>query len=555
MSNSTTTTSWDMMGKPRTGLPDNISVGMIIGSVDDKRVADFNLRYALWEYQLRNGSLVAFWGSPTKQIWVWADCSQRWWTPDVQYFQTNTSVKQDTSGRIIDSGKTYSNPSTNNTVFGDNLNSNISTSTNANSGVTWLSWDGIKREWIRRESFCDNSAEDECKKYGINCPDPISSGKIYTRIDAADVLPGQIETITYGIWTNNVGSLTTFHQPTLSGSVVPYHRTVYNKRYGACDSEPQFDIAYGHDAGSGSIDQGGYDWMTPTNATYGQYRLLCLGANDRKFKIGSKNLSQIYIVNIRRSRFVERVDEGNIELNIAHLSGSKFTAGGRPQNAHTGSNVKPLGNGKTIRLIDDSRLNLEVLSAEALSGSYREHSDVKAQRVAHGGAVYYMVSGTIERGVHNQTNPHVYGMIYPKLGIMVLDGDRLDASASFMSVTGSQIAGDNAAKLFTAISGAAKYTDPSGDYMGFQARRKETQFCEFYFVRVKNADYNYTNNPTYQTGSEGQISDQFIETPKVYFSTVGLYNEQKECIAVGKVSRAIQKTDTSEALFKIRLKY
>jgi hypothetical protein len=139
--------------------------------------------------------------------------------------------------------------------------------------------------------------------------------------------------------------------------------------------------------------------------------------------------------------------------------------------------------------------------------------------------------------------------------VIVLDGDYLDRDASFMSVTGSQIAGDNAAKLFTAISGAALYTDPSGDYKGFQARRKKTEYSEYYFVRVKNADYNYTNNPTFQTGSLGDIIEDFVYNPKVYFTSIGLYNEKKECIAVGKLTRPIQKTVTSEGLFKIRLRY
>tara|TARA_R110000822_G_scaffold128195_35_gene263993 strand:- start:934 stop:2517 length:1584 start_codon:yes stop_codon:yes gene_type:complete len=403
----------------------------------------------------------------------------------------------------------------------------------------------------------------------VEPPIELPVGKVYTQIE--DVLHST-EVLTYGIWSDGVGNLTSFHTCSRAATSQSYHRVVYDRVCTDCEAEPQFDLAYGHDAGSGSLDLGGYDWLTPTNATYGQYRLLCLNPDESKFKIGSKELDQVYILNVRRRRMQDRVDEGNVELNLAHLSGSQFIAGGGLQNAHTGSNVTLAGNGQTLRLIDDSRLNFDLLSDDAKSGSYRDHvihskralynsegdpnDEIGAtHRVGHGGQVYYMVSGSIEKGIHNTSNPHVYGLMYPHLGIMVLDGDRLDASASFGSVTGSEVRGDNAAKMFTAMSGAAQYTDPSGDVMGFQARRKVTEFSEYYFIRVKNADYNFTNNPTWQTGSYGAIIDTMVEDPKVYFTTVGLYNARKECIAVGKVSRAIQKTCVSEALFKLRIKY
>lgn len=471
--------------------------------------------------------------------WYWNECNGRWWTPDLE------KPKFTTNGF-----------------------------TTNNKKVIWSTYDKITNEWVRRDDdrWCDPGDPgdkppgtpgppptvppiDDCAKYGINCPEPLPSGKVFTRISSEDVLPTRSEIITYGIWGDNVGNLTTFFECPQSASVTPYHRVIYNKSCGACGSSPQFDIAYGHDAGSGSVDLGGYDYLTPTNAIYGQYRLLCLDDDEEKFKIGQSELDQIYVINVRRAQMQERLDEGNIELNLAHLSGSQYLAGGGTLRTHTGSNVALAGNGQVLRLIDDSRIDFDVLSEHALSGSYADQEDVKAHRVAHGGDVYYMVSGSLERGIHNESNPHVYGLLYPHLGIMVLDADRLDTSASFASVTTTEVAGDNASKLLLSISGAAQETDPSGDVLGFQARRKETQYAEYYFIRVKNSDYNFTNNPTFQTGSLGRIDDKFIDDPKVYFSTIGLYNEQKECIAVGKVTRPIQKTCTSEALFKIRLKY
>jgi hypothetical protein len=190
-----------------------------------------------------------------------------------------------------------------------------------------------------------------------------------------------------------------------------------------------------------------------------------------------------------------------------------------------------------------------------LSGAYSDQLDVNAHRVSHGGRLYYMVSGSLETGIYNEENPHIYGLLYPDLGIIILDADRLDASASFGTVRGTEVDGENSQKLFMAISGAAQYTDASGDVLGFQARRKETHWVENYFIRVKNSDYNFSNNPTFISGSDHYVKNDFINNPKVYISTIGLYNQNKELLAVGKVSRPIQKSFTSEALFKVRLKY
>lgn len=387
-------------------------------------------------------------------------------------------------------------------------------------------------------------------------PTTLGSGKVFTRIEAGDTLPMAISTVTYGIWSDNVGNLTNFYDCTTSTATASYYRTIFDASCNSCGSDPQFSVAYGHDAGSGSVDLGGYDWLTPTNAVYGQYRLLCLGESQSRFTIGGVELSQIYVINVNQARMGDALDEGNIELNIAHLSGSQFLTGGGLQNAHTGSNVKLAGNGQVLRLIDDSKLNLETdLSSDAFTGSYSEFGNSRVHRVTEAGKVFYMVSGSLEDGVYNKSNPHVFGMLYPQLGVIVLSGDKLDATASFLSVTGSQVAGDNNAKLFTAISGAALYTDASGDVLGFQARRKVVEYAEHYFIRVKNADYNFSNNPTFVTGSEGIIIDDFVNDPKVYFTTVGLYNHNYELVAVGKVSRGIQKSRTSEALLSVRLKY
>lgn len=368
-------------------------------------------------------------------------------------------------------------------------------------------------------------------------PANLGSGRIFTRFENGDIVPNQQETITRALWSGNVGNLLTFYTSSAQTSTsTRYYYEIYNSASSDCGSQVQFAVAWGHKQGSGSADEGGQINDTPSRAIYGQYKQLCLDPEIERFVIGGTATDNIYVINVARARMREALDEGNIELNLHALSGSGFMASGNPVNAHTGSNVKILPTRKIIRLIDDSRIN--------------------SATVTNAGEVYQIVSGTLEDGVYNSSAPHVYGSLYRRLGVMVLNGNTLDQSCSFLTVTGSEIPGDNAWKLALSISGSAKYTDDSGDYLGFQGRSSEKVKSTHFFVRVKNQEYNFSNNPTFVTGSEGDLAEPtFIGDPQVYLTTVGLYNDAKDLIAVAKTSRAIKKNFASEALVKVKLEW
>lgn len=331
--------------------------------------------------------------------------------------------------------------------------------------------------------------------------------------------------------------MTFFTSSTETTSQKRYYYDIYNSSSTtSCQSSVQFSIAYGHKYGSGSADEGGQINDTPSRAIYGQYRLLCLAPTKEFFTIGGTTTEHIYAINVARARMREYLDEGNIELCLHHLSGSQFVAGGGLASAYTGSNIHFGGSGSIIRLVDDSSIN--------------------AASIENGGEVYQMVSGSIEDGIYNSSSPHVYGALYRRQGIIVLDANCLDRSASFGTVTAREINGDNAYKLFLSISQSARYTDGSGDYLGFQARSAEKVKSTHYFCRVKNSEYNFSNNPSFVTGSEGDLAHpSFINDPRTYITTVGLYNPRKELVAVAKLSQAIQKKFTSEALIKVKLDF
>ena len=356
------------------------------------------------------------------------------------------------------------------------------------------------------------------------------NGRTYTKFDPVnDIIGNQTEIVTAGLWSDNVANLETFFtSSTQTTTQRTYYVDVYHKATTETGSAVQFALAFGHALGSGSDSQGQLN-DSPSKAIYSQYRQLLLNPSDTRFTTaGSGSTDYVYVVNFKRNRLKERLDAGNWELPLRTISGS------RPTNA-TGS-VSVSGS-TVITLIDDSSM--------------------AAASVGESGRVYNIVSGSINSGVFNSAAPVYYGLAYPDYGTLILDGKMLDQQLNFQTNTGSSSAGNNHFALFHSISGSALITNLStSDPYGFLARNSEKVTSTHYFVRVKNAEYNFSNNPSYVTGSVGQVAQStFIGDPKTYITTVGLYNDSQELLAVAKLSKALLKSFQREALIRVKLDF
>jgi hypothetical protein len=79
------------------------------------------------------------------------------------------------------------------------------------------------------------------------------------------------------------------------------------------------------------------------------------------------------------------------------------------------------------------------------------------------------------------------------------------------------------------------------------------------FCRVGPNDFNYSSNPTF-TDATGRLrvisaGDNRNERPFTFPTTIGLYNEQHQLLAVAKLSRPIEKNDMRDLTFRIRLDF
>jgi len=353
------------------------------------------------------------------------------------------------------------------------------------------------------------------------------NGRTYTKFDAVnDIIANQTEIVTAGLWSSNLASLTTYF--TASGQTESqrrYYVDVYQASPSADTAAVQYSLAYGHALGSGSDSQGQLN-DSPTKAIYSQYRQLLLAPSDTRFTTdGSGSTDSIYVINFKRSRLKERLDPGNFQIPLVAISSRAANATG---SVVTGSGI--------ITLIDDS--------------------SIASKKIGESGRVYNIVSGSISSGVYTPSTPVYYGLAYPDYGTLILDGKMLDGKLGFATNTSSSNEGNNHFVLHHSISGSAFFTDAAGDKYGFVARNSEKVTSTHYFVRIKNAEYNFSNNPSFTTGSVGQIAQStFIGDPKTYITTVGLYNNNQELLAVAKLSKPLLKSFKRESLIRVKLDF
>ena len=360
-------------------------------------------------------------------------------------------------------------------------------------------------------------------------PTVSSSGETYSRFNVAeDVVSQQKETVTAGLWSGGIGTLTTFFASNV--------QTVSQKRhyvdvFDAATSDEtravQFAVAFGHVDGNGSSKLGTQE-SPASKAIYAQYKQLLLNKDASRFvTAGSGSTDYIYAINIERARQKESIDFGNWEIPLQNITTHTQNATG---SVTVGSN--------RITLIDDSSI-------------------VPGGTTTESGVVYNIVSGSIDNGVHNTTNPVYYGLFYPSHGVMILDGKMLDQQLGFSTnLTASNAAlseGNNHYLLFNSISGSAA---AAGGNVGFEARNEQEITSTHYFVRVKNGSFNFSNNPSYVTGSVGDFKNSsFVGNPKSYVTTVGLYNDSNELLAVAKLSKPLLKSFSREALIRVKLDF
>jgi hypothetical protein len=329
----------------------------------------------------------------------------------------------------------------------------------------------------------------------------------------ADDLVVSAEPVSAPVWSTGAPILTTFFTSSTQPSSTSgnYFYNVYQTGSTLSNAAIQFSLAYADAQGSGSSPfNSAVVGKSPTSTLYGQYRTLVLGDEEGSFVFGGVTSSYFYVIAVDRDRFKESLLPGT--FNLLLTSGST-----------------------TLRLTDNS--------ADVTTVSYNDAGRVYQVVSGSNGSAYSGTGYTVASGS--------YGLFLPDIGVILLNGRAVDSSVAGgglafpTSRTSTTPTPTNITKMYDAIRAGGS----------FQLTYQETISSQFIFARVRNSEFNYSTNPSYITGSGDLRIPNMVNAPQTYITTVGMYNDNNELLAVAKLSRPLLKDFTKEALVRIKLDF
>lgn len=364
------------------------------------------------------------------------------------------------------------------------------------------------------------------------------ANSIYKQFNTNDIILGREKKKVYPMWSDSPLDSDTVQESVLTNmwtssvQAASWEGNYYYHIYGEntatnLNADPQFSVALGTYAKiqlDHTDDE--FKYTYPSNAVYTQFlNFLENDASQSKFSyidydgVTVRQMDVVYIVSVARDRIKDSVDQNNWQLNL-----SCSTAGNSGSIAH---------------LISDP---------SAPNGAY--------STTIVGG---YLADYTGKTNINITSS--AFGKFYPKHGVFVLDAPKLQ------NYIGKNIAALDL-NLYTGSASALANYQPSSSlqhaykmfYSGsrFQARTVEMVQSTHYFCRLYHNEFNYSTNPTWVSGSNNEIKDDFYTEPKTFVTAIGLYDGDGDAgrlVAIAKPSRPIPKDDTTEWNIKVRLDF
>ena len=321
------------------------------------------------------------------------------------------------------------------------------------------------------------------------------------------------DSITGVCWDKGVTTLTSFFTSSVqaAASSGDYYLNIQDGPDSSTSESVQFAIAYGNKIGSGSIPyNSGVTGKSPSSTIYGQYRTMILEDENTDFAFGDYTGTEFFVISVDRARFKESLFPGSLNL---HLSASE---------------------GEVV-LTDNSK-------------------DVITNTFVGSNRVYQIVSGSngsAYSGTGYTPNSGSYGWFLPDTGLILLNAMALSGSAAAGGI-GLEVTRSNANNL----TNNQNFYNALVEGANFQLNSQETITSDFVFIRPRSSEFNYSENPSFISGSTGEvIYNDFINNPQTYVTTVGLYNDTNDLLAVAKLSKPLIKDFTKESLIRVKLDF
>lgn len=352
----------------------------------------------------------------------------------------------------------------------------------------------------------------------------------YTRFSSDDIVI-TTEKVFTSTWTDNTNALASTansHFGDLNNTAVSdaeynsatsslaFITNVYNGDATDTSNKIQYTISYGHKKGSGSLDYTSTDeGFSSARSIYGQFRSLVYGDENRNFTFNGYEPEDIYVLNVNRSLYKQSLRLGSLNLSV----------------------------GSDTVLTDDS---VTRSGSAVLTNIGRQYNIVSGS------------SGTMQGTDLSQTDSGSYGLFYPDAGIIILNPDALADSDIISESTLTTVRSFNSPNIsvnsaYNIIRNAFAEYNTGLSY--FELKAKEEIISQNYLIRIPNESYNYTNNQSF-IDEKGKVKNlSFVDNPVTFITTIGLYNDQNELIAVAKLSKPLLKDFSKELFIKVKLDF
>jgi hypothetical protein len=296
---------------------------------------------------------------------------------------------------------------------------------------------------------------------------------------------------------------TKFYKNIASGSnaidLGGYYQTIYDASPSSPLSTPLFDITFGMTTGSTyNVAVTTTSSQTEKVKIHRQMAALLLGNPDSKFTINSQERNEAIFILFKRNILKDELKKGTVSLTINSTTPTQYTA----SDAGAASTFK-----------------------ETVGGDY---APLK----------------------YNGTGSEV-GQVWYQAGVIVLPPDVCWGAITLWSGSKSLINLQSSGTINQIVDGFRTHVE------NIQVNNQTNLQSSVYFCRAYNNEFNYSSNPTF-VDSDGLIrvtSGSNILTTQTYITTIGLYDENDNLLAVGKTNKPVLKSPQTEAVFRLRLDY
>ncbi len=278
-----------------------------------------------------------------------------------------------------------------------------------------------------------------------------------------------------------------------------FFESIYDSSPTSSLSSPLFDISFGISTGSVyNVLSTSTSSLSDKIKVYRQWASALLGSPDATFTINSAAKKEAVFISFKRNLTKDEIKKGTVNLTMNSLAPAQYTA------SDAGSSVA---------------------FNQSLGGDY---APLK----------------------YNGTGSEV-GQVWYNAGVIILPPDTAWGAVPLWSGSKTLINLQSSGTINQVVDGVRNHLE-------IVALNNQTNLqSSVYFCRAFNNEFNYSSNETFvdSTGLILVTSGSNILTTRTYITTVGLYDENDNLLAVGKVNKPVLKSPETEAVFRLRLDF